>query len=111
MKQLSLILILATAPALADLTPDQKEFDFRLLASMYAKNYAPYEWKQQLFGFNLFDIEGWVSRARISANDLEFYEVCAEYVSSFRDAHTSYSFDSTFIADLGFHSDIYDGKV
>jgi hypothetical protein len=111
MRRLSIILILAAAPAVAALTPDQKEFDFRLLASMYAKNYAPHEWKQQLFGFNLFDIEGWVSRARASADDLGFYEVCAEYVSSFRDAHTNYSFYSTFAADLGFHSDIYDGKV
>ena len=111
MKRLFLIFILTMVPGFADLTPDQKEFDFRLLASMYAKNYAPYEWKQQLFGFNLFDIESWISRARSSPSDLAFYEVCAEYVSSFRDSHTSYSFFSTFFADLGFHSDIYDERV
>ena len=63
MKRL-ISLALFCASFAAALTPDQKEADFRSLANMYAKHYAPYEWKRDTFQFDLLNIGEWVSRAR-----------------------------------------------
>lgn len=110
-KSTALLLTLASAGSLrADLTADQKEFDMRAIAAHYAKHYAPYEWKIQLFQFDLLDLRSWVARARASKDDLEFYGICAEYVSSLRDTHSSFNLPSNFQAFLGFTADIFDGK-
>jgi len=105
-------MFLAAVPALlrADLTADQKEFDMRALAAHYAKHYAPYEWKIELFRFDLLELRPWISRARASRDDLEFYEICAEYVTSLRDTHSSFILPTNFSASLGLSIDIYDGK-
>jgi hypothetical protein len=107
---LALAAMAAAPAAFADLTPDQKEFDMRMLAAHYAKHYAPYEWKRQVFGFDQFDIGPWVARARAARDDLAFYEVCAAYVSSLRDTHSSYSLPTIYSGYLGFTLDIFDGK-
>ena len=104
-------LLAAAAGLSAALTAEQKEADFRSLANMLAKNYAPYEWKRDALQFDLLRIGDWLRRARATGNDLEFYSLCAEYVSSLQDTHSSFSFPSSFSATLGFHVDIYDGKV
>ena len=49
-------LLLAAGVGRAQLTVDQREFDFRALASHYVKHYAPYEWKRDVFGFDLMDL-------------------------------------------------------
>jgi hypothetical protein len=95
----------------AELSPEQRVFDFQSLSSLYAKRYAPYEWKRQLLGFDLLDITPWLTRVRQAKDDLEYFEICAEYVASLDDAHSSFRLPSTFTADLGFAVDIYDGKV
>ena len=95
----------------AQLTVDQKINDFEHLAALYAKQYGPYEWKKQLQSFDLFDLTPWMARVRASKDDLEFYDVMSEYVSSLNDAHSGYGLPSTFFADLQFTVDIYDGKV
>jgi hypothetical protein len=40
-------------PVHAQLTVEQRTHDFVNLAALYAKRYAPYEWKKQLYGFDL----------------------------------------------------------
>jgi hypothetical protein len=107
------ILVLWTAAALApaQLTTEQKLADFGHLAGLYAKQYAPYEWKRELFGFDALRIGAWLERAARSKDDLEFYELCIEYVASLRDTHAAYSLPSNFSATLNFTVDIYDGKV
>jgi hypothetical protein len=102
---------LLALPAWAQLTTEQKIHDFENLAAIYAKRYAPYEWKKELFGFDLFDIGPWLDRVRNSTDDLEFFEINLEYVASLDDTHSSFSMPSGFVADLGFALDIYDGKV
>ena len=106
-----LFLLLAPLQTLAQLTLDQKIKDFEFLANAFAKNYAPYEWKRQVFGFDLYNVEPWLARVRQSKDDLEFYDICSEYVASFRDAHSLYVLPVVFSANLGFKVDIYDGKV
>ncbi len=108
------ILVLASLAAplcLAQLTPDQKEADFNVLAALYSKQYAPYEWKKQAFGFDMLRTGSWLERVRQSKDDLDFYEICVEYVASLQDSHASFSLPSDFGASLNIGLDIYDGKV
>lgn len=116
MKPLTKILLLAALVALpqtlsAQLSADQRAFDFQNLAALYAKRYAPYEWKRQAFGFDLFNIKPWMDRVRTAKDDLEFFEIEAEYVANLNDTHAGFSMPSSFRANLGMTVDIYDGKV
>jgi hypothetical protein len=77
---------------------------------MYAKNYAPYEWKRDVIGFDLYRLTPWLQRIQHS-DDLDFQEALIEYVASLNDAHSFISFPSNFTASLGFTVDIFDGKV
>jgi hypothetical protein len=105
------LLFILAASVFAQLTPDQREADFRFLAAIYAKNYGPYEWKRDTQNFDLLNAEPFLTRARTAKNDLDFYEVMVEYVASLNDAHDSYTLPSNFVARLNFGVDIYDGKV
>src|SRR5262245_15562596 len=102
---------LIPAPAAAQLTQDQKIHDFENLVAIYVKRYAPFEWKKQLFGFDLFDLRPWLTRINHSQDDLSFYEIMLEYVASLRDTHSQFSMPSSFVANLGFTVDVYDGRV
>jgi hypothetical protein len=93
------------------LTPEQKSSDFRYLAGLYAKQYAPYEWKRTLFGFDALDITPWMERVGGTTTDLDFYELCVEYISKFNDSHVPFILPSNFVASLNISVDIYDGKV
>ena len=109
---LSLILIAASAGLRAqNLTPAQKEADFRYLASMYATYYAPTDWKKQLFEVDVRAIQPWLDRAARTTTDLDFYEVCVAYVASLNDTHDTFYLPSDFSATLGFATDLYDGVL
>lgn len=95
----------------AQLSAEQKAADFKYLAGIYAKQYASYEWKRTLFNFDALDIAPWLQRVATTANDLDFYELCVEYVASLNDSHVPFILPSNFVASLGFTVDIYDGKV
>ncbi len=95
----------------AQMTPAQREQDFRSLAGVFAKRYAPANWKIQALNVNLFEISPWLERVRAAKSDLEFMEICSQYVASLKDGHTQYVGPGNFIADLGFYTDIYDGKL
>lgn len=107
----AVMLAAAVMPLHAQLTADQKAFEMQVLASLYAKQYAPYEWKRDVMKFDLLDLGPWVARARAAKDDLDFYQVMAEYVGSLNDAHDTYFNQSDFTAELPFNVDIYDGKV
>ena len=102
---------LASAPhAQETLTERQRTADLNQLASFYAKNYAPYEWKRDVFGFDLFNLQPWLKQIH-KADDLDFQEVLIEYVASLNDAHDYIAFPTFFSVSLGLSVDIYDGKV
>ena len=94
-----------------NLTPSQKEADFRFLASLYATYYAPYEWKKQLLGFDALSIQPWLDRVAATQTDLDFYEICVEYVASLNDTHDHFTLPTDFSARMPFSVDVYDGKV
>src|SRR5262245_20007269 len=106
-----IVAVLIAIPASAQLTVEQRLFDFENLAATYARRYAPYEWKRDFLGFDLLQIGPWLDRVAQSADDLEFYEIMLEYVASLDDTHSSFQVPSTFFADLGFSVDINDNRV
>lgn len=113
--RLSLVLVLValavSAPRAQDaLSAKQRIADLEQLAALYAKNYAPYEWKRDVIGFDLLRMTPWLQRIQHS-DDLDFQEALIEYVASLNDAHDLIAFPTTFFVSLGFTVDIYDGKV
>jgi len=107
---LLLILSSVTGHAQDALTRDQRISDLTQLASQYAKNYGPYEWKRDVQGFDLLRLTPWLQRIQHS-DDLDFQEALIEYVASLNDAHDTIVFPTTFSASLPMSVDIYDGKV
>jgi PDZ domain-containing protein len=107
-----LVMTMSTTAAHAQdaLTSGQRVADLNQLASFYAKNYAPYEWKRDTIGFDLLNLKPWLRRIQ-QADDLDFQEVLIDYVASLNDAHDYIAFPTTFSASLGLSVDIYDGKV
>jgi hypothetical protein len=103
--------LFSTAPhAQQALTREQRISDLTQLASQYAKNYGPYEWKRDVQGFDLLRLTPWLHRIQHS-DDLDFQEALIEYVASLNDAHDLIAFPTTFSAQLPMAVDIYDGKV
>ena len=105
------VLIFQAGVLSAQLLPEQRVFDFQNLAALYAKRYAPYEWKKAALGFDLLDLKPWLDRVRAARDDLEFYEIEAEYVANLQDTHSNVFMTSSFRADLGITVDIYDNLV
>ena len=108
---LLVVTVFGSTPHAQDaLTREQRVLDLTQLASFYAKNYAPYEWKRDTLGFDLLRLTPWLGRIW-RADDLEFQEALIEYVASLNDAHDLIAFPTNFSASLGLSVDIYDGKV
>ena len=107
---LLLTVSISTPRAQDALTSKQRIADLEQLVSFYDKNYAPYEWKRDVIGFDLLRLTPWLQRIQHS-DDLDYQEALIEYVSSLNDAHDSIAFPTTLFASLGFTVDIYDGKV
>jgi hypothetical protein len=109
MTRVLVTVVLATVAAFAqNLTPEQKEADFRYLASQFVTYYAPLDWKKQFLRVDGLDIKAWLERIKQTKTDLEYYDVCVEYVASFQDTHSLYVLPSNFVARLGISVDLYD---
>lgn len=113
MRPIRVLMLLCTlAPiCFAQLTTEQKVADFNQLAALYAKNYAPYQLKISLIGFDLLSIQPWLTQVQQSTTDLEFYDICVKYVASLQDSHDEFILPSIFEAWLHMDVNIYDGKV
>src|SRR5262245_33630318 len=107
---LLVVITVTTAHAQRALTFEQRLADLNQLASFYDKNYAPYEWKRDVFGFDLLNLTPWLPRT-LRVDDLDFQEVLIDYVASLNDAHDYIAFPTTFSVSLPLSVDIYDGKV
>jgi hypothetical protein len=107
----AVVLCLAVATLSAQLLPEQRVLDFQVLASLYAKRYAPLEWKRQALNFDLLDLKPWLDRVRAAKDDLEYFEIQNEYGAMLQDTHSYVYMNSNFRADLGITLDIYDGAV
>jgi hypothetical protein len=56
--------VLSAASVRAQLTAEQRAADLNQLASLYSKNYAPFEWKRDVFHVNLLEV---VKASRVMA--------------------------------------------
>lgn len=110
MRLPALFLFIATV-ASAQLSIQQKQQDFLGLAGLFNKQYGPYEWKRQLFGFDMLNVRPWLDRVAASKDDLEYLDICQEYTASLRDGHVFFQIPSNFTAQTLLAVDIYDGKV
>jgi hypothetical protein len=110
-KAIAVLVVLAGSAAAQSLTREQKESDFRNLVDTMNNWYAPADWKKQLFGFDALDLKPWLEKVAQTQTDLDFYELCVDYVALLKDTHSSYSLPSDFIARLGFTVDLFEGKV
>src|SRR6266496_4113523 len=106
-----LLAVVASTACYADLTVDQKVGDFMQLAGLYAKHYAPYQWKRDVIGFDLYNVKPWLDKVKQSQTDVDFWDICVQYVAAFQDSHDEYVIPSNYTATLHFDVDIYDGKV
>ena len=109
MRWLALALFFLTLPVSAQTSPGQRRVDFEQLAGSVAKAYAPYQWKIDAFQYDALQIAPWLKRVAAAKDDLEFYEICMEYIASLRDLHSGYFLPSDFAAELPFLVDFYDG--
>jgi hypothetical protein len=104
-------LLLLTFSCQAELSKEQRLADFRQLADVIAKKYAPYEWKRDGVKFDALAIAPWLKRIEDARSDLDYFEICAEYFAKLEDGHTFFILPSTFTASLGFSVDLFEGKV
>ncbi|MCX6597524.1 MAG: S41 family peptidase [Acidobacteria bacterium] len=109
-KLAGLCLMVSALPAAAQLTTEQRVQDFQQLTSLYARYYAPAQWKAVALGRNIFDVAPYIQRVRAAKSDLEYLEICGEWVISLRDGHSEFDVNSDFQIYLGFDVDLYDGK-
>src|SRR5215831_5767748 len=109
---LTLTLLFTSAiTGFAQLTPDQKTTDFLALVASFDRNYGPYEWKIQAFGYDMLKLQPWLAQVNAAHTDLEFYDVCARYIASLHDYHATFVLPTDYEAWLPFTVDTYDGKV
>ena len=104
------ILLFCAGPSPAQMSQEQRRQDFQQLAGFVSRAYAPYQWKIDAFGFDALKIAPWLSRIDDARSDLEFFEICAEYVASLRDLHSGFSLPSDFFASIPIGVDLYDGR-
>jgi len=107
---LALLVVLA-ASSFAQLTSDQKTTDFLALTASYNRNYGPYQWKIQAFGYDMLKLQPWLAQVNAAHTDLEFYDVCVRYVASLNDYHANFLLPVDYVVWLPLTVDIYDGKV
>ena len=93
------------------MTAEQRSVDFQQLAALIAKRYSFVEWKQAALNYDALDLQPWLARIRAAKDDLEFYEICTEYIAKLQDGHSGFSTPSTFIANLNFGVDLIENKI
>lgn len=97
--------------ASGQLLPAQRWADFEQMAANVARVYAPYEWKRERLGYDALALRPWLDRVWAAQTDLEYFEICAEYLANLRDLHTGFSLPSNHVAEIGVWVDLYDGQV
>src|ERR1051325_4129700 len=92
MKRITVLAVclLGIQLASAQMTPEQKISDFQQLVGLFSKRYAFTEWKKDAIHFDSLNLAPWTNRINASKDDLEFFEICMEYVAANQDGHTTF---------------------
>lgn len=81
------------------------------MVNQFAKRYVAADWKKKIYGFDLLNTKPYLDRIAATTNDLDFYDVCVDYVAQFHDGgHVYFEVPSDFLADTGIRVDTFDGK-
>ncbi|MFL5814546.1 MAG: S41 family peptidase [Bdellovibrionia bacterium] len=98
------------------LTTEDKVADMQWLFSIFRNNYAPLEYKEARNGYDIERLQKvYMTKAKRTKSNDEFYRVMAQFVAEFKDAHTAGSISPASvpgqakIAYLGI-SGVRDGK-
>lgn len=106
-----LLPLLFTQAGFGQLTPAQRQQEMIQLIQLYNRSYGPYEWKRELFNFEMLNARPWLTRAAAARSDADFVEVLHDYTASLRDGHVFINQPATFSVSLPISVDLYDGKV
>jgi hypothetical protein len=106
-----ILVLLAETAGFAQLTTDQKLSDFRQLIGLFDKRYAPYDWKKQIFQVDPLDAQPWLDRVTKTQTDLDYYEICVEYVTSLHDGNSLFVLPSDFRARLGISINVVENQA
>jgi C-terminal processing protease CtpA/Prc len=105
-------LILFSDALFGQMTVDQRVNDFQQLGALMSRRYSLVEWKANAFQYDVLDLRPWLERVRAAKDDLEFYEICTEYIARLQDGHSAFLMPSVFSATLGFEVDLVnDDKI
>jgi C-terminal processing protease CtpA/Prc len=92
-----------------ELTPEEKQADMMWLYSKFGANYAPLEYKTELFGLDYNELKSsYLEKAADTQNNDEFYALIHQFIAEFKDAHVSASLTASgrpgreTVAYLGF---------
>jgi len=67
--------------------------------------------EKQSIQYDGLQLQPWLNQIGQSQTDLDYFEICSEYVAKYQDGHSIFLLPSTFYATLGFTTDLYSGKV
>ena len=92
------------------LSAEEKATDMMWIYSQFGENYAPLAMKEQLYGFNYSTLKDkYMTAAKATKDNDEFYDLMFQFVAEFKDAHTSASLTNSSlpgraqVAFLGFN--------
>jgi Peptidase family S41/PDZ domain len=108
-----LLLIGIPLPSYAQLSPRQKADDFLTIVTLYDRLYAPLPLVTQESGFNPLHARPWVERAKATASDAEFYQLCRRYLARFGNTQDTLNLTpgTLFGATLGFTINYYSNTL
>ena len=108
-----LLLIGIPLPSYAQLSPRQKADDFLTIVTLYDRLYAPLALVTQETGFNPLNARPWVERAKVTASDAEFYQLCRRYLARFGNTQDTLNLTPypLFGATLGFTINYYSNTL
>lgn len=96
----------------AALSSEQRLSDFAQLVNILQRNYGPLRWKKQSVGLDFAKhVEEYKARVAAARNDAEYYNLLARFTAGLKDAHVTAMIPSTQRSQLGFTTDLIEGKV
>src|SRR5262249_44814720 len=108
-----LLLIGIPLTCYAQLSPRQKADDFSAIVALYDRYYAPLALVTEESDFNPLNSRPWVARAKVTASDAEFYQLCRRYLARFGNAQDRLTIAQgpLFEATLGLTVNYYDDAL
>lgn len=100
------------SPYKGGMTKEQRQSDAQLIISLFERNYAPRDLKENFLKLNFAEhAKKFYEDAGSTLTDIEFYDLVIRFIAKFQDSHTSVTIPSSATSSLPFSTDYIDGKV